>query len=164
MTPRETLLAALCPLLLLAPSARAEITETPARDDWLGRDKALHYSVSVGLAGAGYVGGAFLFDAPEARLLTGAGVALGAGVAKELYDAGRGSFFSWKDLTWDVLGTATGLAVSWTVDRLFFRPTPAERPANLSLSVSLGGGGAHAQGGAGDGRKGGVSLFVVGGW
>ena len=106
--------------------------ETPERDDWLGRDKALHYSVSAGLAGAGYGGGALLFAEPRVRLLTGAGVALSAGVAKELYDAARGSFFSWKDLTWDALGTASGLALSWAVDRLFFTRPPALQGCRLT--------------------------------
>src|SRR5688500_13599201 len=118
MTAREGLLVVLCLSLLMPLSARGEEPEVPSGDDWFGQDKALHYGVSVGLAGAGYAGGAFLFEAPEARWLAGAGVALGAGLAKELYGAGRGSFFSFKDLTWDVLGTATGLALSWAIDRL----------------------------------------------
>ena len=183
MTVRENLGFVLC-LSLLAPlSARGEEPEIPSRDDWFGQDKALHYSVSVGLAGAGYAGGALLFDAPEARWLSGAGVALGAGVAKELYDAGRGSFFSFKDLTWDVLGTASGLALSWAVDRLFFSRDGSARtgeglagvPAyqgdgaglpggmrpTLALSLNAGG---HPQGGSGNGRNTSLVLLVVGGW
>ncbi|WP_199243170.1 hypothetical protein [Vitiosangium sp. GDMCC 1.1324] len=176
MTTREGLLTSLC-LSLLAPlSARGEVSEIPSRDDWFGRDKALHYSVSAGLAGAGYAGGALLFEAPEARWLTGAGVALGAGVAKELYDAARGSFFSVKDLTWDVLGTATGLGLSWAVDRLFFQREAAARPPvtqkggaglpggmrpTLALSLNAG---SHPQGRLGDGRNTSVQLFLVGGW
>ncbi|HYO51223.1 hypothetical protein [Archangium sp.] len=183
MTVRENLLAVLC-LSLLAPlSARGEEPEIPSRDDWFGQDKALHYGISVGLAGAGYAGGALLFDAPEARWLTGAGVALGAGVAKELYDAGRGSFFSFKDLTWDVLGTATGLALSWAVDRLFFQRggssgtgegvarvlasqgggagLPVGMRPTLALSLSVG---EHPQGGLGDGRNARVVLLLAGGW
>lgn len=174
MTVREILLAVLC-LSLLAPlSARGEEPEIPALDDWFGQDKALHYGVSVGLAGAGYAGGALLFEAPEARWLSGAGVALGAGVAKELYDAGRGSFFSFKDLTWDVLGTATGLGLSWAIDRLVFQRDdgmparqgsggglPGSRRSLLAVSVSARG---HPQGGPGDGRNASVVLLLLGGW
>ncbi|WP_375771891.1 hypothetical protein NR798_13700 [Archangium gephyra] len=174
MTVRENLLALVCLSLLVPLSARAEEPEIPSTDDWFGQDKALHYSVSAGLAGAGYAGGALLFGTPEARWLSGAGVALGAGVAKELYDAGRGSFFSFKDLTWDVLGTATGLGLSWAVDRLFFQ-RDARAPASqadraglpggmrptLALSVNAGG---HPQGGSGDGRNTSLVLLVVGGW
>ncbi|MFL5354969.1 YfiM family protein [Archangium sp.] len=176
MTERETLLALLC-LSLLAPlSARGEVTEIPSRDDWFGPDKALHFSVSAGLAGVGYAGGALLFEAPEARWLTGAGVALGAGVAKELYDAGRGSFFSAKDLTWDVLGTATGLGLSWAVDRLFFsRGDVAWTPASRGGGAGLPGGprptlalrlnaSGHPQGTPGSGRNVPFVLLLSGGW
>jgi putative lipoprotein len=184
MTARENLLAVLC-LSLLAPlSSRGEVSEIPSRDDWFGQDKALHYGVSAGLAGAGYAGGALLFDAPEARWLTGAGVALGAGIGKELYDAGRGSFFSFKDLTWDVAGTATGLGLSWAIDRLFFhRAAPdstgavglAREPASqgsraglvsgmsLTLALSAGGRGIP-QGAPGNGRNSSVTLLLMGGW
>ena len=174
---RSRLLPLCCGLSLVPLAARGEVTETPARDAWFARDKALHYSVSAGLAGAGYVGGALLFDAPEARWLTGAGVALGAGVAKEVYDAGRGSFFSWKDLTWDVLGTASGLAVSWAVDRLVFqRPAAPARvaalqrdeaalPARMRLTLAVSPQvGTHPQGVSGNDRTVPVMLFLLGGW
>ncbi len=183
MTVRENLLAVVCLSLLVPLSARGAEPGIPSGDDWFGQDKALHYGVSVGLAGAGYAGGALLFDTPEARWLSGAGVALGAGVAKELYDAGRGSFFSFKDLTWDVLGTASGLALSWAVDRLLFQRDGSvrtgEEPARASafqgggaglpggmrptLALSLNRGG-HPQGGPGDGRNTSVVLLVLGGW
>lgn len=176
MTPRETLLAVLCLSLLVPLSARGEVLETPSRDEWFAQDKALHYSVSAGLAGVGYAGGALLFEAPGARWLTGAGVALGAGVAKELYDAGRGSFFSFKDLTWDVLGTATGLGLSWAVDRLFFQrevsvgpPAPQEAgaglPGGMRLTLAFSPSAwAHPQGRPGDGRNAPVLLLLQGGW
>lgn len=174
MTVRENLLAVVCLSLLVPLSARGEAPGIASGDDWFGQDKALHYSLSAGLAGAGYAGGALLFEAPEARWLSGAGVALGAGVAKEFYDAGRGTYFSFKDLTWDVLGTATGLTLSWAVDRLFFQ-RDARAPASQANGAGLSGGtrptlavswisGGHPQGGLGDGRNGGVVLLLLGGW
>jgi putative lipoprotein len=186
MTAREGFLAVLC-LCLLAPlSARGQSSGVVFQDDWFGQDKALHFGVSAGLAGAGYTGGALLFEAPEARWLTGAGVALGAGIGKELYDAGRGTFFSFKDLTWDVVGTATGLGLSWAIDRLFFhREAPASTEAgavglvrepavqkggaglaggmSLTLALSAGGRGVP-QGGPGGGRNSSVTLLLIGGW
>jgi putative lipoprotein len=190
MTLRETLLALVC-LSLLAPlSSRAEepavAFKVAFQDDWLGQDKALHFGVSAGLAGAGYAGGALLFDEPGARWLTGAGVALTAGVGKELYDAGWGTGFSFKDLTWDVVGTATGLGLSWAVDRLFFQRaaparttegtsevsgSPASRASRtglpggltLSMAVSVGGAGL-SQGGPGNDRNSPVMLLLMGGW
>ena len=56
------------------------------------------------------------------RLLVGGSVAMGAGIAKELWDlAGHGDP-SWRDLTWDALGTAFGLVIAWTVDHFFWHP------------------------------------------
>jgi putative lipoprotein len=87
-------------------------------DPWFGRDKALHFSVSVGLAGGSYGAAAAVSDDRRWRLPAGASVALGAGVAKELYDlTGRGDA-SWRDLTWDVIGTAIGLGIAWLIDHL----------------------------------------------
>ena len=148
-------------------SALGAVSETPRRDGWFSRDKAAHYGVSVALAGGGYAAGALLFAAPEARWLTGAGVGLGAGVAKELLDAARGSFFSWKDLTWDGLGTASGLALSWAVDRLVFsRAEPVREPAvQMRFSLALGPGvSGHPQAGSSNGRTVPVVLFLTGGW
>jgi putative lipoprotein len=178
MTARESLLAVWCLSLLVPLSARGEAPGLASQDDWLGQDKLLHFSISAGLAGAGYTGGALLFEAPQARWLTGAGVALGVGLGKELYDAGRGSIFSFKDLTWDVLGTGTGLALSWAVERLFFHPeapglvqvSSPERDGEglqggrrLTLTLSLGARG-HPQEASGGGRNPPVTLLLRGGW
>ncbi|WP_257455202.1 hypothetical protein [Archangium lipolyticum] len=179
MTVRESLLVLLCLSLLLPLSARGAEPGTTPRDDWFGRDKALHYGVSVGLAGAGYAGGALLFEEPGARWLTGAGLALGAGLGKEVYDAWRGSVFSFKDLVWDVLGTATGLALSWAIDRLFFHHPPAGParvaafqeggsglPGGMTLTLApFGTVGGHPQRAPGDGRNSiPVLLLFSGGW
>ncbi|MCP3057944.1 hypothetical protein LXT21_04050 [Myxococcus sp. K38C18041901] len=106
--------------LLSSPVASAA-----SGDDWLGPDKPKHFAACFVLAGVGYGAGALLFEPPEARFWTGAGLAMGVGVGKELYDLGRGTTFSFKDLAWDAAGTATGLGVSWLVDRLLFGPTPS---------------------------------------
>jgi putative lipoprotein len=97
--------------LALVPSPAA------ARDDWFGRDKALHFGVSFALAGAGYAGGAVFSREPVVRFGVGGTVAMGAGIAKELYDRTSGGDPSLKDLTWDALGTATGLCTAWLIDR-----------------------------------------------
>jgi putative lipoprotein len=187
MLPRANRLAVLSAVLFIPLSAWSQVRETPRPDPWLSRDKVAHFGVSAALAGAGYAGGMFLFEAPEARWLTGAGVALGVGVAKELYDGASGSIFSWKDLTWDVLGTATGLTLAWAVERLVIHPRggagegplqglvrePAARengaglPASMRFSLALTSGGrGHPQGGPGDGRSRTVPvmLLLMGGW
>ncbi len=100
------------------------MTAAAADDDpWFGRDKALHFGLSAALAGTGYAGGALLFPGHRsAPFLTGAGLALGLGVGKELVDHLSGRRFSMRDLAWDVAGTAVGLVVAWAVDTLIVRP------------------------------------------
>lgn len=122
----------LCGLLLVLPGASARAAASG--DEWLGRDKAKHFAVCTVLAGAGYGGRALLFEAPSARWIAGAGLAMGAGLGKELYDTrSGGSGFSVKDLTWDAVGTATGLGVAYLVDRFVLgRDVPESRGEALS--------------------------------
>lgn len=92
----------------------------PARaqsmDAWLGPDKALHFSVSALLAGAGYAASVPFTERPAVRVGVGAGFALTLGVAKELYDLAGGGDPSWRDLTWDALGAGVGVLTAWLVD------------------------------------------------
>jgi len=104
-----------------ASSVRAQPVDP---DPWLGPDKALHFGVSAGIAGGGYLV-AYLLP-PESsevqRLVVGGSAALAAGAAKELFDLATGlGRPSWKDLAWDVAGTAAGLAVTWWLDRILFQ-------------------------------------------
>ncbi len=89
-------------------------------DPWFGRDKVMHLSVSFALAGTSYATAAGVSKRTSVRLLSGAGFAFSAGIAKELYDQSRGAGFSWRDLTWDAIGTASGTLVAWLVDRYLF--------------------------------------------
>ena len=54
-------------------------------------------------------------------------VALGAGLIKEAWDLSGHGDASWRDLTWDVVGTTTGVllayAIDWTIARLRGRST-----------------------------------------
>lgn len=109
-------------LLLWAGSASAQVDPDP----WLAPDKALHFSFSAGLAGLGYGGAALMTDDRGVRLAVGAGVALTAGIAKELADLAGLGRPSWKDLAWDVAGTGVGLLVSWLLDRFVFTPLLGE--------------------------------------
>src|SRR5690606_34065861 len=100
-------------------------------DPWLGRDKLLHFGVSVGIALGGYGLGVPLFDCEPPRFALGGGLALGLGIGKELWDLAGDGDASWRDLAWDVLGTAVGLLVAWGLDRSFLprRCEPEERAA-----------------------------------
>lgn len=110
--------AALFLLLLWAGHARAQVDPDP----WFAPDKALHFSFSAGLAGLGYGGAALMTEDRGLRVAVGAGLALSAGIAKELADLAGLGHPSWKDLAWDVAGTAVGLLVSWLLDRFIFTP------------------------------------------
>ncbi len=87
------------------------------RDPWFGRDKALHFGATFTLSGGGYAGATLISPRPTVRAAAGAGLGLGAGIAKEVYDRYSGGDPSWRDLTWDVVGTATGVLVAWLLDR-----------------------------------------------
>jgi putative lipoprotein len=94
-------------------------------DPWFGRDKALHFAASASLAVVGYAGTSLVTENRGVRAGAAAGLALGAGVAKELWDREGHGDASWRDLTWDVVGTATGVAVAAAVDWLVHRYLPA---------------------------------------
>jgi putative lipoprotein len=108
---------------VLAPWPLLFATPRPAvadADPWWGRDKALHFSASFMLAGDGYATAAVLSKRESSRLLAGLGAAAAVGAGKELYDATAGGDASVRDLTWDVVGAATGAAISWLIDRYLF--------------------------------------------
>jgi putative lipoprotein len=99
----------------------ATLTRQTARaddaDPWFGRDKALHFSASAVIASGGYGLSRLVFDDRRPCLLIGGGLAAAAGIGKELYDLSGHGDASFRDLTWDAIGTATGLLVAWLVDR-----------------------------------------------
>jgi putative lipoprotein len=85
-------------------------------DPWFGPDKALHFGVSAGLAAGGYGVSAFVLDQRWQRALAGGGFSLTLGAGKELYDLSGHGDPSWKDFTWDVVGTAVGVGIALLVD------------------------------------------------
>ena len=120
------------PIFLGVVTAPATVRADDA-DSWFGRDKALHFAVSAGIAGAGYgVSTAFARDRWKAFAI-GGGAALAAGAVKEGYDAaGRGDP-SWKDLGWDVVGAAVGLAIAWGIDTAVHGGSAPPLSSHLSL-------------------------------
>jgi putative lipoprotein len=107
----------------MSPTARASDP-----DPWFGRDKALHFSLSAAIAGTTYAIAATQFDARYPPLLVGGGVALAAGAAKETADMFGYGQPSWKDFTWDVIGTVVGLGIAWGLD-LAIRGVSHRHPA-----------------------------------
>ncbi len=109
-TPAPSLVAAAFACALATSSKRAHA------DAWLGKDKALHFGASALIAGGAYGVSALVLEPRWARITVGASVALAAGTAKELFDLSGHGAPSWKDFTWDVLGTAFGVGVALLVD------------------------------------------------
>jgi putative lipoprotein len=118
-------------LVSLAIPLSSAHAETPDADPWWGRDKALHFSASASLAVVGYAGTSMGTENRSARAAGGAALAVGAGVAKELWDLDGHGDASWKDLTWDLIGATTGvlfsLAIDWSIHRLFRPPAGCTR-------------------------------------
>jgi Predicted periplasmic lipoprotein (DUF2279). len=114
---RLSLAVALALAAFLAARSAAQAAEP---DPWFGRDKVMHVSVSFALAGIGYADSTAFTKSTGIRMLSGASLALSAGIAKELADQYGGRGLSWRDLTWDAIGTATGTLVAWLVDRYLF--------------------------------------------
>ena len=125
------------PFLLAASSAALLFSVARsafAEDAWFGRDKALHFGVSAAIGGAGYGLSSLVFDDRALRVLSAAGLALAAGIGKELYDASGHGTASWKDLTWDAAGTTVGVGLCFSVDWALSRRNRApSSQARLSL-------------------------------
>ena len=92
-------------------------------------DKAIHFTVSFGLGSSAYVGGGFI-ESRGWRAAFGLGIALGAGAAKEIWDATGQGDPSWADMGYNLLGAVAGVAVAVLfdlADDALFAPTvPAE--------------------------------------
>lgn len=114
----------ICLVLGLLWSGAASAQADP--DPWLGPDKALHFAFSAGIAAIGYGGTALFTEERGVRIAVGAGLALTAGIGKELLDLAVFGRASWKDLAWDVAGTAVGVVLSWLVDVFIISPLVAK--------------------------------------
>jgi len=104
--------------MLLGSKVRAQ-----EADPWFGRDKALHFAASASLATVAYAGTSLVTDDRPTRIVAAATVALAAGVLKEVWDLTGHGDASWRDLTWDVVGTTTGVllayGIDWAIGRLW---------------------------------------------
>ncbi|MBI5544546.1 MAG: hypothetical protein HY901_11695 [Deltaproteobacteria bacterium] len=128
--------AALAASITFLAGAPASASSSDA-DSWTGPDKALHFCASALIASVGYQATALASDDHRTRIALGAGLALTAGVAKELWDlTGRGDP-SWKDMTWDLVGTATAVLLTWADDRLFLSHPAPERTTRAAPAPLL---------------------------
>jgi len=112
------MIRALATPLLFALSLASRPAAASDPDPWFGPDKALHFSVSLGLAAGGYAAASPWLETRGERALAGGAFSLTLGAGKELWDlAGHGDP-SWRDFTWDVLGTAAGVGLALGIDAL----------------------------------------------
>jgi uncharacterized protein YfiM (DUF2279 family) len=132
MNDRNVLGWSIAMFLVATSSAVAQGRPTP----WFERSPFLHFAASAELATNGYTLGAAFSEDRRVRLASGAALALTAGFLKELYDLSAYGDFSWRDIAWDVVGTATGLLISWLVDRLLFAPRHKTLADSLGFSFA----------------------------
>jgi len=107
-------IAALASMTLASTTAFADDTSDP----WIARDKALHFDASAGIAMASYALSTYKLDARWESLAVAGAFTLAVGAGKELLDMTGLGDPSWKDFTWDAIGTVAGLAIAWSVDLL----------------------------------------------
>jgi putative lipoprotein len=81
--------------------------ESPA-DRWLAKDKLYHFTASAVIQSAGHSVLRANGHAYRDAAWTAAGITMGLGVAKELWDRSDGRYVSWRDLGADAAGTGTG--------------------------------------------------------
>ena len=79
-------------------------------DKWLAPDKLKHFFVSAFVESASYSALRAARVNRHDAILSGAGLTLGVGLAKELHDTRTGEGFSFRDLTWDAAGTGAAAA------------------------------------------------------
>ena len=101
---------ALASLLLCGSAAASDA------DPWFGPDKALHFGFSVVLSAGGYAASSTFLDTRTERALAGSAFSLTLGAGKELWDLSGHGDPSWRDFTWDIVGTAVGTAMAVGVD------------------------------------------------
>ena len=83
---------------------------TAVRDTWFGQDKALHFGCSAIIGAGGSAIAQHPYRASDASSFTiGLLGAVAIGGWKEWYDLRiKGTYWSWKDFFWDVLGGGAG--------------------------------------------------------
>jgi putative lipoprotein len=106
-------------LTILSPAADARAQD--ADDAWFAHDKALHFGASAAITMVGYAGVSAATDRRPTRRVAAVLLGLTAGVTKEVWDAFGPGDASWRDLAWDVIGTATGVLVAAGIDWVYQR-------------------------------------------
>ncbi len=80
-------------------------------DDWLASDKLRHFLSAFAVAGYAHAGLRALDVDGDRAAIGGFAASIAAGIAKEVHDVRVGTFFSLKDLAWDLAGALAGAAL-----------------------------------------------------
>jgi putative lipoprotein len=96
----------------------ASIRFSHGYDPWFAKDKMYHFVVS-GAIGAGATSLAMKYgDFHEGSPLMGISVSATVGAGKEYYDAAvKQTFWSWKDMMWDLAGGTAGSYLYYSYHR-----------------------------------------------
>jgi uncharacterized protein YfiM (DUF2279 family) len=87
--------------------AQAAVT----RDGWFGSDKIKHFFLSAFATSVSY-SALQAAGADRRTAMTGAiGASIGLGVSRELYNLRTTKVFSFKDLTWNAIGTGAAVTM-----------------------------------------------------
>ena len=107
-----------CAVAGLAGLVLAGCATVPAEQDpWFGADKFQHFGISAALAGAATVVGENHGLEHGQAFAPAIGLTLAVGMGKETYDAQvKKTFWSWRDLTWDLLGGLAGYGLGRLAD------------------------------------------------
>ncbi|MBI4844881.1 MAG: hypothetical protein HY810_00115 [Candidatus Omnitrophica bacterium] len=107
---KKTISICLLLLCIVSMDAGYLFAYTDNDNEWTGADKAVHFTVSCGLSLGAYNYYKKNTDYSDSKAKTAAFcTSLAFGLAKELID----EEFSWKDLTWDAVGSAVGIGISF---------------------------------------------------
>ena len=86
-------------------------------DDWFGEDKAAHFFVSCVVAGAAAAASKDRGMDDGESFAFAMGITISMGGAKEAYDLYiKKTYWSWKDMTWDLLGALAGYSLVEAAD------------------------------------------------
>lgn len=136
MTTSNRLRIALLGAALLGAALGPLSAPARADDAFFGADKSLHFSISAAAALTCELAlDSFELPAPLHYPLALA-LPLGLGFGKELFDYARGGQASRADLTWDILGVATGLLVAFVLEKWLIGPSDALAPAGRAAISS----------------------------
>jgi putative lipoprotein len=107
-------------------------------DPWFGRDKLYHFGATALISAGGYGVGKLAFGGYAAPAIFGSSLALAAGATKELLDMAGFGDPSWRDITWDVIGTAVGTGLCLSIDALVHRGSSSAAAPTVTVTPAPG--------------------------